>query len=135
MAKRILVVDDEEILRSALMRYLDFLGYKQEAGYEITARGTAQEGLDFYRQEKPDMIFSDYDTGTGITGLDFLEAIRETGDKETGFCLMSGMLNDKNPEAVERVKSELGAHYLAKPFDLDDFEEICRKCLGEPPKP
>lgn len=51
--KRILIVEDEKILRDLLQKKL------LKEGYEVLAACDGQEGIEMIRQEKPDLILLD----------------------------------------------------------------------------
>jgi CheY-like chemotaxis protein len=50
---RILVVDDEPILRQVIELTL------QKAGFDVVAAGNGKEGLDLYRKTSPDLVITD----------------------------------------------------------------------------
>ncbi len=71
MTPRVLIVDDEPHLGSALS---DFLGKR---GFEVTYRTTAQEGLDALRQGEFDAVVTDIRLG-GMDGLELCRRIVES---------------------------------------------------------
>ena len=67
---RVLVVDDEPIIRELLAECLD------SAGYEAHCVGSAEEGLKALEADVFDLILTDMKM-PGMSGLDFLYRIRE----------------------------------------------------------
>ena len=66
MARRILIIDDEQGIRAALGQLLEF------EGYEVRAVGNAVDGLAEYAKQRPDLVFLDVKNGTDfVTGACF----------------------------------------------------------------
>ena len=105
MGKKILLVDDDEKLRTLVREYLE--GY----GYQIVA---LPDGLDLsktIRTESPDMVILDIMLPKK-DGLDVLREIR----MESSVPVI--MLTAKGEDADRIVGLELGADdYLPKPFN------------------
>jgi DNA-binding response OmpR family regulator len=105
--KRILLVDDDALLRRSLAYNLE------RAGYSTRAAGSAEDGLKLVRQEKPDLVLLDI----GLPGMDGLEALRQLRD-QIGVPVI--LLTARRRELDEVLGLELGADdYVTKPFDLD----------------
>ena len=62
MARRILIIDDEQGIRAALGQLLEF------EGYEVRAVGNAVDGLAEYAKQRPDLVFLDVKMA-GIDGV------------------------------------------------------------------
>jgi len=75
MAKRILVVEDDEKSRRLLT---DVLGYH---GYEVAAVESGEEGLERARSRPPDAALLDIQL-PGISGFDVLAELRSWPDRE-----------------------------------------------------
>jgi len=105
--KRILLVDDDALLRRSLAYNLE------RAGYSTRAAGSAEDGLKLVRQEKPDLVLLDI----GLPGMDGLDALRQLRD-QMGVPVI--LLTARRRELDEVLGLELGADdYVTKPFDLD----------------
>jgi len=105
MANTILVVDDEERLRSLLRAYLT------QEGYHVLTAGDGREALHLARQEKPDLIILDI-MMPEMDGLEFLKQYRA---RERGAPII--MLTARVEEADMVLGLELGADdYVTKPF-------------------
>jgi two-component system response regulator AtoC len=118
MRFKILVIDDEPILRDSLEIAL------KTSGYEVTAARTGEEGLEVFEKENPDLVLLDHWL-PGINGDDVLRQIKER-DPEIPVIIMTAQGSIEL--AVNSMK--IGAFdFLVKPFDLDQIEALVRRGL------
>ena len=118
MRFKILVIDDEPILRDSLEIAL------RTSGYEVTTARTGEEGLEIFEKENPDLILLDHWL-PGINGDDVLRQIKER-DPEIPVIIMTAQGSIEL--AVNSMK--IGAFdFLVKPFDLDQIEALVRRGL------
>ncbi len=118
MRFKILVVDDEPILRNSLEVAL------KTSGYEVLTARTGEEGLELFRVENPDLVLLDHWL-PGINGDEVLRRIKED-DPEIPVVVMTAQGSIEL--AVNSMK--MGAFdFLVKPFDLDQMESLIRKGL------
>ena len=119
MAKeRILVVDDEYLIRWSLQQDL------AKEGFEVMVAESGEEALRFVRESPPDLVLLDIQM-PGIDGIQTLERIKEI-DPETVVIMITayGMVDT----AVAAMK--LGAHdYINKPYNLEGVKISIRKGL------
>jgi two-component system response regulator AtoC len=115
---KILIVDDEKMIRIVLSKVLS------KAGYEIFEAENGKEALEKYEQYKPDLVLLDFQL-PGMDGLEVLEELKE--DNESLIVIMlTAYGNIKN--AVHAMK--LGAYdYLAKPFDNEEIVLVIQKAF------
>lgn len=107
MAKRILLVDDDDLLRRSLAFHLE------QAGYQVHTASSAEDGLAFIRRSPPDLVMLDIGL-PGMDGLDALKAIQSQGGPPVIF------LTARRRQLDEVLGLELGADdYITKPFDVD----------------
>ncbi len=105
MSNKILLVDDDEKLRSLVKEYLG--GY----GYEVIALADGFSVMNTIDQESPDLVILDI----MLPGKDGFEVLREI---RTAHALPVIMLTAKGEDADRIVGLELGADdYLPKPFN------------------
>jgi two-component system response regulator HydG len=103
--KHILIVEDEEIIRSALKRLLE------RNGYRVSEAESVADALD-YAKDPIDLIISDLRL-PGAPGTDLITLLRPTK-----VLIMTSYASMKS--AVDAMK--LGAaDYIAKPFDHDEM--------------
>lgn len=117
MAK-ILVADDEEIMRDLVVDSLEMMGH-QCKGVRDGADGIAE--LDLFQ---PDLIMSDFKM-PGMTGVQFLAEVRRRRP-QCGFIIMTAYGTIEN--AVDAMK--LGASdFLEKPFQPEALELAVARVL------
>lgn len=112
----ILVVDDEQVIRSGLKRLL------QRNGYEVAEAGSVDEALALSSPDLYDLIISDL----RLPGLPGTALIECAGD--TPVLIMTSFASIRS--AVDAVKAG-AADYIAKPFDHDDMLITIDRILRE----
>jgi two-component system nitrogen regulation response regulator NtrX len=118
MARRILIIDDEQGIRAALGQLLEF------EGYEVRAVGNAVDGLAEYGKARPDLVFLDVKMA-GIDGIEALKKLKEL-DSSAVIVMISGHATIQT--AVEAT--QLGAYdILEKPLDTDRILVTLRNAL------
>ena len=117
--KRILIVDDEQLIRYALSRalnseYVDVKAVETgvEAISEITSRPYHLCFLDIFL---PD-----------ICGIDVMKSVRETSP-ETKVVIMTGSLVS---DEMEKEITDKAYMFIAKPFSIFDIKTIAKQALG-----
>lgn len=118
MRFKILVIDDEPILRNSLEIAL------KSSDYEVITAQSGEEGLDLFQKESPDLILLDHWL-PGINGDEVLRLIRES-DTEIPVIIMTAQGSIEL--AVNSMK--MGAFdFLVKPFDLEQLEILVQRAL------
>ncbi len=118
IARRILIVDDEQGIRATLGQLLEF------EGYEVRAVGNAVDALAEYQKQRPDLVFLDVKMA-GIDGIEALKKIKEL-DPSAIVVMISGHATIQT--AVEAT--QLGAYdILEKPLDTDRILVTLRNAL------
>ena len=106
MARHILIVDDDALLRRSLAYNL------QQAGYRTSTASSAENALDLARRDSPDLVLLDI----GLPGMDGLDALREF---RKGLEAPIIFLTARRREIDQVLGLELGADdYITKPFDV-----------------
>jgi len=107
MAKHILIVDDDALLRRSLSLQLE------QAGYRVSPAETAEDGLALAQRDRPDLILLDI----GLPGMDGLEAMRHF-QKEADVPII--FVTARRRELDTILGLEMGADdYITKPFNPD----------------
>jgi two-component system OmpR family response regulator len=124
-SRRILVVDDEENLRTMLVAAL------RHSGYEVHEAVDGAEGIKAARELRPDLIVLDVMMPV-LDGFAMCRRLREAGDRTPVIFLTArGASADK----VEGLNLG-GDDYLPKPFSLDELiarvEAVSRRFEREP---
>ena len=118
IARRILIVDDEQGIRATLGQLLEF------EGYEVRAVGNAVDAITEYQKQRPDLVFLDVKMA-GIDGVEALKKIKEH-DPSAIVVMISGHATIQT--AVEAT--QLGAYdILEKPLDTDRILVTLRNAL------
>ena len=107
MAKHILVVDDDKLMRRSVSFSLE------QAGYRASTAGSAEDALAVARRDRPDLILLDI----GLPGMDGLDALRHFQQQaDTPIIFVSA----RRRELDQALGLELGADdYVTKPFDTN----------------
>lgn len=106
--KKILIVDDDTALRTALIRYLE------KRGYAVRDAASGTEGLSSFEHDPPDLVVSD----VIMPEMDGLEFCRRLRSLRTGQLVPFIFLSSRG-EVEDRVQGHsIGADdYLIKPFE------------------
>jgi two-component system alkaline phosphatase synthesis response regulator PhoP len=121
MAKKILLIEDEELIYSLLQKKLT------QAGYDVTVAINGDEGLTKMREIKPDLILLDI-IMPQKDGFSVMEEIQK--DKELQRIPIIVISNSGQPVELNRAK-ELGAKdWLIKTdFDPNEVLEKVKKYI------
>jgi DNA-binding response OmpR family regulator len=107
MAKKLLLVDDDALMRRSLAFNLE------RSSYSVQTAATAEDALEIVHQNRPDLVLLDI----GLPGMDGLEALRKLRD-DLGIPVI--LLTARRRELDEVLGLEMGADdYVTKPFDFD----------------
>ena len=106
---RILITEDEEIVRKAILTVL------QRAGHDVVEAATGEEALRLYREHPTDLVIVDI-VLPGMDGLQVIQDLRREYD-QVKIIAVTGV----RPESLTEAE-RLGAHKtFAKPFDIQEF--------------
>lgn len=115
---KLLVVDDEHLIRWSLEQNL------KKQGYDVVTAGTGEDALRLIREEQPDLVLLDIQL-PGISGIDVLEKIKE---HDEDIIVIMVTAHSGLETAVNAMR--LGAYdYVSKPFNLDELSIVVRKAL------
>jgi DNA-binding response OmpR family regulator len=124
MPKKILLIDDDALLRRSLSFHL------QQAGYQVQTAASAEEGLSLVCREPVDLILLDI----GLPGMDGLDALTHFNQQIDAPIIF---ITARQRELDEILGLELGADdYITKPFDtsvlLARIKVVLRRSQREP---
>jgi CheY-like chemotaxis protein len=123
MAKKIMIVDDEENVLELIKAILE------REGFEVIPAISGRECLDKLENGiKPDLILMDMMMPV-MTGKDTVKKIREdsrTKDIKIAFLTVVRL----SEVGVDELKKLGVLDYITKPFDMADLVERVRKLLG-----
>jgi putative two-component system response regulator len=116
--RRILLVDDEELIRSAIAKFL------RSKGYEVTTCDSGPAALDALEREKHVLMLADVRM-PGMTGLALVPAALAV-DPEIAVMMLTAV-NDA-PTATEAL-AHGAMDYLMKPIELTDLAAAVERVL------
>jgi len=121
MAKKILLVDDANIIKLMLRKILI------EGGYEIAGEAsTGEEAVKKYGELHPDLVTMDI-TMNGMGGINALKAIRAI-DPQAKVIMCSAM--GQKYLIMEAIKAG-AVNFIMKPFEPDKVLEAVERAFNE----
>lgn len=122
---KILVVDDEKIIRNALERELE------SAGFEVDSALSGEAALEMVKKKKYDIIFLDMSMPPGIDGIQTCRAIKEI-DPDPTAIFMTGTLDEQLVIKEAKFIQEGGeVYFFYKPFAKGEILEVVNKALAK----
>jgi DNA-binding NtrC family response regulator len=113
----IVIVDDEDMVLTSLNSFLSL-----ETDYYVTTFTSAQEALEYVKENNVDLIISDY-LMPEMDGITFLARVRDI-KPEIPRIILTGYADKEN--AIKAI-NEVGLfQYIEKPWDNDDLLLIIR---------
>ncbi|RFU65864.1 response regulator transcription factor [Peribacillus glennii] len=105
--KRILLAEDEEVLRMLLVDMLE------DEGFDIDEATDGQEALEFLQSNQYDLVLLDYMMPV-YTGLEIIEKLRsDDSTKDLKIMMLSAKSQQKEQDAVLVAGAD---YFMAKPF-------------------
>ncbi len=118
--EKILIVDDEKIIRESLFHWFE------NEGYQVVIAEDGESGLAKFKNEKFDLLLIDMKL-PGINGLQLLKEIKNI-NSEVIVIMITAFASV--PSAITAFKE--GAYdYVTKPVDPDELTHIVKKALEE----
>jgi len=117
--KRILIMDDEELIQDVLSTMLDFLGY------EVDIASEGAKAIQMYKNamtenKRYDVIIMDLTIPGGIGGKEAINDLIDI-DSDVNAIVSSGYTNDP----VMSNYSEYGFRgVISKPFNIEELEKV-----------
>ena len=113
---RILVVDDEEIIRNLLYDTLS------KTGYRVKTAKDGQEAISQIEKEPFEIVIADFKM-PGMNGIELLQNILKINPD---ICVLIITAYSAVESAVSAMK--LGAYdYICKPFELEEMKVVIEK--------
>lgn len=116
-ARRILVVDDEVLVRSALELVL------VEMGHQVDSAENVEEALRQTRAHNPELVIADFRLAGGTTGIEVIRAVRESCGRDLPAVVLTG---DTDPATIRSIVGE-GLHLLHKPLRLEALKGFLKQ--------
>ena len=117
---KVLIIDDEKLVRWSLQQKLE------REGYEAESAPTGEEGLNLIRSDGYDLVLLDI----RLPGMDGVQVLQEIGKLERDIAVIMLTAETGISRAVECVR--LGAYnYLCKPFEFEEVRVALDKAREE----
>lgn len=117
---RLLVVDDDTSLRTALFRALD------RKGHQVITAASVKEALQLGQTEHAlDLVLTDLRLPDG-DGINLIDELRKT-NPNSDFIVLTGF---GTIEAAVRATKSGASHFITKPFELDEVLSLIEKTLA-----
>ncbi len=118
MSKKVLVVDDEKLIRWSLGKAL------REWGYEPISAATKKEAIAMFDAEEPIVTFLDINLPDG-SGIDVLRDIKRKNPEAIAVMITANVLVDDTIAALRA-----GAYdFISKPINLDEIRVTIRNAI------
>src|SRR5438105_3332792 len=115
---KILVVDDERLVRWSLRQKCE------EWGYHVLEADAGEPALKLAQNESPDLVLLDVRL-PDLSGLEVLEQLRRNGDARAVIMITADPQLDDVKAALK-----LGAYdFVGKPLDFDELHVVIRNAL------
>lgn len=123
--KRILLVEDEAIVRGPIASML------QQQGYEVATAATEDDAVRLAKTGLPDLVMLDVHLADGQTGIQICERLRATPRMERVPVMM--LTADSQRETVMRcIAAGANDYYLKVEFDFESLLARIKKWIGGP---
>ena len=127
MAERVLIVDDEEIVRNGLRNIIDW----EKNGCEICGEAsTGEETLEQIQKLKPSIVMLDINM-PGMSGIDILAEVHNCPEKypsKPSFLILSGY---SDFDYAQKAINYGAKGYMVKPVDEDILQEKISSLVKE----
>jgi len=115
MAKKILLIDDEELIIKSLKKLLE------KDGFTVFIAKNGQDALSLSDKETFDVIIADIRM-PGINGVETIKSLNETigkrGLKKPGVIFITGYADEEMQQEAEALGP---VAYIYKPFDISEL--------------
>ena len=119
MAVRVVIAEDEAIIR------LDLKEILEEEGYEVVGEtGRGDEAVELVRRHEPDLVVLDI----RMPGMDGLAAAREIAGERRAAVLILTAFSQRN--LIEEARDAGALAYLVKPFTTSELIPAIEVALG-----
>ncbi|MGA9287960.1 MAG: response regulator [Anaerobacillus sp.] len=121
MAPKLLVAEDEEVLRMLIVDTLE------DDNYEIDEAEDGSEAYRLMQSNEYDLVLLDY-MMPEMTGLEVIKKVRSEGMQKVKIMMLTAKAQKKD----EEIAREAGANYfISKPFSPIELAEEVGDILGE----
>lgn len=120
MAKRILIIDDEEKLCALVSTFLE------KKGYSAVSAKNGKQGIKAAHYRAPDLILLDIN----MPKMDGFAVLKQLKSDPKTMSIPVIMLTGREDEDSKLTASSLySEHYITKPFDLEELDKKINQML------
>jgi CheY-like chemotaxis protein len=123
---RILVIDDDEAVRTAFQLALD------DFPTELVLAADAFVGLDVFSRVPIDLVFLDLKM-PGMDGVSTLHRLRTNG-ANAAVCIMTGYAEEYMAPLIDAAAQEIEFELFRKPLEMQDIRTIAWTLLADTPQ-
>jgi len=116
---KILIIDDEKAIQTALQKAL------KNEGYALCFADNGKDGIKLLQKEKPTLIFLDLRMPE-MDGLEFLRQIKLTHDAPYTVAVITGHGEDKDINECYRLGI---TNFLRKPLSMTEICCLAKRCI------
>lgn len=120
ISKKILVIDDEKLIRMSLSHYL------KERGFQVDSASSGEESISKLFQKKYDLLITDLRL-PDINGIEVISIARKILPYLKVIAITAF---DTEPQVMKKLK-EVKGEILYKPFSLHKINESVCKILAD----
>ncbi|MCK5014170.1 MAG: response regulator [Candidatus Omnitrophica bacterium] len=125
--KRILIIDDDEIVRMSLEKELS------SAGYSVFLAENGKDGVQKVQEQMSDLILLDImmPEMNGVEVIDLLKKDKRTRNTPVIF-ITSLVKRDEIDDGFVKGSKGVDQFFVSKPFDMDEVLRLVYASIGEP---
>ena len=125
MARSILLIDDDDLLRSALGDLLE------SSGYTVASAGAGDTGLEMFRASRPDLVITDLKMPKP-DGIDIVRALSKEVPRPRIVAISGGGDRLDTLSGLRRAKTLGADRILEKPFRAKSLLDTVASVLEAP---
>ena len=114
MKKRILLVEDEELITMLHTKYIENIG-----NFYISTTDNGEDAIKIIQKDKPDLILMDVRINGNMSGIETLSKINEILNIPTLF--ITGNSDELTIKQISNLKNSVG--YLIKPVRREELKK------------
>lgn len=124
MAKKILLIDDEELIIRSLSKLLE------KSGFEVFGTKNSQDAIVMAEEEDFDLILADIRM-PGLNGVEMVEQIYKSRLEKKQKKMPAIFITGYADEVMEKKAKTLAPlAYVYKPFDINELLNKIKKALS-----
>ncbi len=124
MMNRILIVDDDDLVRLTLEHVLG------AAGYLIASATNGKQGIAVFKTFGPHLIITDMMMPL-MTGVEMIIAIKKR-EPRLKIIAMSGGATSGRDDLLQKAQEQGADFIIWKPFEIEEVLSLVRRCLSTP---